>query len=151
MIADGGTPARRYPAGASVAETTAMIRAYASEQALANAETARRLAALERDKTETDRRLAELENRRATVVTAVQAFASLFSLVYSRYGLQGRPRPRRGMRSTTKSRTRRIPQKPALSFCTPLPGVGTGGRQLVQHATSIGDGAHAGLPQTSPP
>lgn len=83
MIADGGTPARRYPAGASVVKTTAMIRAYAAEQALANAETARRLAALERDKTETDRGLAELENRRATVVTAVQAFASMFSLVYS--------------------------------------------------------------------
>jgi hypothetical protein len=84
MIADGGTPARRYPAGASVAETTAMIRAYAAEQALANAETARRLAALERDNAETDRRLAELENRRATAVTAVQAFASMFSLVYNR-------------------------------------------------------------------
>lgn len=61
-----------------------MIRAYAAEQALANAETARRLAALERDKAETDRGLVELENRRATVVTEVQAFASMFSLVYSR-------------------------------------------------------------------
>jgi hypothetical protein len=61
------------------------------------------------------------------------------------------------MRSTTKSRARHIPQKPALSFCTwslkgrSLPGVGTGGRQLVQHATSIGDGAHAFPSQTAHP
>jgi hypothetical protein len=61
------------------------------------------------------------------------------------------------MRSTTKSRARHIPQKPALSFCTwslkgrSLPSVGTGGRQLVQHATSIGDGAHAFPSQTAHP
>jgi hypothetical protein len=48
MIADGGTPPRRYAKDASVAEATALIRAYAAEQARINAETARRLAALER-------------------------------------------------------------------------------------------------------
>ena len=48
MIADGGTPPRRYAKDASVAEATAMIRAYAAEQTRVNAETARRLAALER-------------------------------------------------------------------------------------------------------
>jgi transglutaminase-like putative cysteine protease len=48
MIADGGTPPRRYGEDASVAEATALIRAYAAEQARINAETARRLAALER-------------------------------------------------------------------------------------------------------
>jgi hypothetical protein len=48
MIADGGAPPRRYAAGASIAEATAMIRAYAAEQARVNVETARRLEALER-------------------------------------------------------------------------------------------------------
>ena len=48
MIADGGTPPRRYAKDASVAEATALIRAYAAEQARINAETARRLDALER-------------------------------------------------------------------------------------------------------
>jgi hypothetical protein len=48
LIADGGTPPRRYAKDASVAEATALIRAFATEQALINAETARRLAALER-------------------------------------------------------------------------------------------------------
>lgn len=47
MIADVGTPPRRYAKDASVAEATALIRAFAAEQALINAETARRLAALE--------------------------------------------------------------------------------------------------------
>lgn len=32
MIADGGTPPRRYAKDASVAEATALIRAYAAEQ-----------------------------------------------------------------------------------------------------------------------
>jgi len=48
MIADGGTPPRPYAKNASVAEATALIRAYAAEQARINTETARRLAALER-------------------------------------------------------------------------------------------------------
>jgi len=48
MIADGGTPPRRYAKNASVAEATALIRAYAAEQTRINVETARRLAALER-------------------------------------------------------------------------------------------------------
>jgi hypothetical protein len=48
MIADGGTPPRRYAKDASVAEATALIRAYAADQARINDETARRLAALER-------------------------------------------------------------------------------------------------------
>jgi hypothetical protein len=48
MIADGGAPPRRYAADASIAEATAMIRAYAAEQARLNVETARRLEALER-------------------------------------------------------------------------------------------------------
>ena len=48
MIADGGTPPRRYAKDASVAEATALIRAYAAEQARINVETARRLDALER-------------------------------------------------------------------------------------------------------
>jgi hypothetical protein len=47
MIASGGTPPHRYPAGAGVAEATAMIRAYAAAQAQVNAETERRLATLE--------------------------------------------------------------------------------------------------------
>jgi hypothetical protein len=48
MMADGGTPPRPYSKHASVAEATALIRAYAAQQARINAETARRLAALER-------------------------------------------------------------------------------------------------------
>jgi hypothetical protein len=74
MIADGGTPARRYPASASVAEATALIRAYAAEQASMNAETNRRLAALERD-------MAEMKRRKAAAARmgeVVQAFVRFF-------------------------------------------------------------------------
>lgn len=48
MMADGGTPPKRYAESASIAEATAWIRAHAAEQARVNAETAHRLAALER-------------------------------------------------------------------------------------------------------
>ena len=78
MIADGGTPARPYPANASVAEATALIRAHAAEQARVNAEMARRVEALERDRAEDTRRIAALEERRSTVVAVIQAFAGLF-------------------------------------------------------------------------
>jgi hypothetical protein len=81
MIADGGTPPRRYAKDASVAEATALIRAYAAEQARINAETARRLDTLERDKAERDRRVAALEDRQARVVGFVQGIAGVFSLV----------------------------------------------------------------------
>ena len=81
MIADGGTPPRRYAKDASVAEATALIRAYAAEQARINAETARRLDALERDKAERDRRVAALEDRQARVAGFVQGIAGVFSLV----------------------------------------------------------------------
>jgi hypothetical protein len=81
MIADGGTPARRYPANASVAEATALIRAHAAEQARANAEMARRMDALERARAEDARRIAALEDRRSTVVAVIRAFAGMFSLV----------------------------------------------------------------------
>jgi hypothetical protein len=81
MIADGGTPPRRYAKDASVAEATALIRAYAAEQARINAETARRLDALERDKAERDRRVAALEDRQAHVAGFVQGIAGVFSLV----------------------------------------------------------------------
>jgi hypothetical protein len=81
MIADSGTPPRRYAKDASVAEATALIRAYAAEQARINAETARRLDALERDKAERDRRAAALEDRQARVVGFVQGIAGVFSLV----------------------------------------------------------------------
>jgi hypothetical protein len=57
------------------------IRAYAAEQARINAETARRLDALERDKAERDRRAAALEDRQARVVGFVQGIAGVFSLV----------------------------------------------------------------------
>lgn len=73
MIADGGTPARRYPANASVAEATALIRAHAAEQARANAEMARRVEALERD-------VAEMKQSKAAAARAgevVQAFVGL--------------------------------------------------------------------------
>jgi hypothetical protein len=81
MIADGGAPPRRYPTGASVAEATALIRAYAAQQAGANEDMARRLATLESAKVETDRRLAAIEGRRTGIVAVVQGVASLFSLV----------------------------------------------------------------------
>ena len=81
MVADGGTPPRRYAKDASVAEATALIRAYAAEQARINAKTARRLDALERDKAERDRRVAALEDRQARVVRFVQGIAGVFSLV----------------------------------------------------------------------
>jgi hypothetical protein len=76
MIADGGTPARRYPANASAAEATALIRAYAAEQARVNAETNRRLVALERD-------MAEMKQSKAAAARlgeAVQAFVGLLQL-----------------------------------------------------------------------
>jgi hypothetical protein len=76
MIADGGTPARRYPANASVAEATALIRAHAAEQARVNAEMARRVEALERD-------VAEMKQSKAAAGRAgevVQAFVGLFQL-----------------------------------------------------------------------
>ena len=76
MIADGGTPARRYPANASVAEATALIRAYAAEQARVNAETSRRVAALERDMAEMKRSTAAA----ARVGEVVQAFVGLLQL-----------------------------------------------------------------------
>ena len=50
MIADGGAPPRRYPPDASVAEATAMIRAYAAQQAKVNEDMARRLEALNASK-----------------------------------------------------------------------------------------------------
>jgi hypothetical protein len=81
MIADGGTPPRRYAENASVAEATAFIRAFAAEQARINAETARRLEALEREKAERDRQDAALEDKRAGIVGFVQGIAGLFSLV----------------------------------------------------------------------
>jgi hypothetical protein len=81
MIADGGTPARRYPANASVAEATALIRAHAAEQARVNAEMARRVEALERARAEDARRIAALEDRRSTLVAVIQAFAGMFSRV----------------------------------------------------------------------
>jgi len=76
MIADGGTPARPYPANASVAEATALIRAYAAEQARVNAETNRRLAAMERD-------MAEMKQSKAAaarVGEVVQALVGLLQL-----------------------------------------------------------------------
>jgi hypothetical protein len=81
MIADGGTPPRRYAKDANVAEATALIRAYAAEQAHINAETARRLDALERDKAERDRRVAALEDRQARLVGFVQGIAGVLSLI----------------------------------------------------------------------
>jgi hypothetical protein len=76
MRADGGAPPRRYAANASVAEATAMMRAHATEQARINAETARRLAALEHD-------IAEMKQSKAAAARAgevVQAFLGLFQL-----------------------------------------------------------------------
>jgi hypothetical protein len=81
MIADGGTPPRRYAKDASVAEATAMIRAYAAQQTRVNEDMAQRLAALERAKADTDRRLEAIERRRTGIVAVVQGVASLFSLV----------------------------------------------------------------------
>jgi hypothetical protein len=81
MIADGGIPARPYPSGASIAEATALIRAHAAQQSRVNEDMARRLAALERSKAETDRRLEAIEQRRAGIVAVVQGLASMFSLV----------------------------------------------------------------------
>jgi hypothetical protein len=81
MIADGGTPPRRYAPGASVAEATAMIRAYAAQQARVNEDMSQRLAALESAKAETDRRLEAIERRRTGIVAVVQGLASIFSLV----------------------------------------------------------------------
>jgi hypothetical protein len=76
MIADGGTPPRPYPANASVAEATALIRAYATEQARVNAETSRRVAALEREMVEMKRSTAAA----ARVGEVVQAFVGVFQL-----------------------------------------------------------------------
>ena len=76
MIADGGTPARRYPANASVAEATALIRAHAAEQVRVNAEMARRVEALERD-------ITEMKQSKAAAARAgevVQAFVGLLKL-----------------------------------------------------------------------
>lgn len=81
MIADGGSPPRRYAPGASIAEATAMIRAYAAEQARVNAETARRLEAVEREQAETAKRLATLEERREGVFAIVRGLAGMFSLI----------------------------------------------------------------------
>jgi hypothetical protein len=81
MIADGGTPPRSYARDASIAETTAFIRAYAAQQASINAEMTGRLAALEKAKAETDRRLEAIERRKTGIVAVVQGVASLFSLV----------------------------------------------------------------------
>jgi len=76
MLADGGTPARRYPVNASVAEATALIRAHAAEQARVNAETARRLEVLERDMAE----MKQSKDAAARVGEAVQALVGLFQL-----------------------------------------------------------------------
>jgi hypothetical protein len=76
MIADGGTPPRRYPQDASVAEATALIRAYAAEQARINAETARRLAALERH-------VALEERNKATKAAGVAKWAEAQRLFFA--------------------------------------------------------------------
>ena len=81
MIADGGTEPRGYAPGASIAEATAAIRALAAHQTRVNEELAQRLAALERTKAETERRLTAIEERRAGVVAIVQGLAGMFSLV----------------------------------------------------------------------
>jgi hypothetical protein len=81
MIADGGAPPRRYAPNASVAEATAMIRAYAAQQAKVNEDMARRLAVIEREQAEMTQRLAAIEQRRTGIVAVVQGVASLFSLV----------------------------------------------------------------------
>ena len=83
MIADCGTPPRRYAKDASVAEATALIRAYAAEQARINAETARRLEALERHV------MVEKRNK-ATKAAAVAKWAETQRLFFNML----RPQPR---------------------------------------------------------
>jgi hypothetical protein len=72
MVADGGIPPRRYAADASVAEATAMIRAYAAQQAGVNEDMARRLATVERANAEQAERIAALEDRRARTLYMAQ-------------------------------------------------------------------------------
>ena len=81
MVADGGSPPRRYAPDASIAEATALIRTYAAQQARVNEDMARRLAVVEREQAETARRLAAIEQRRTGIVAVVQGLASIFSLL----------------------------------------------------------------------
>ena len=77
MIADGGTEARPYAPGASIADVTAAVRALAFQQGKVNAEMAARLAAFEKINSAQATKIAALEEKRSGVIAVVQGVTGL--------------------------------------------------------------------------